>query len=134
MAFAATVMFASCTNNNSAKSNEEQWIDGCYSHVDSKDTVKISLTVSENSVTGDLSYNLFEKDRNVGKIKGTVFGDTLIAEYEFRSEGMMSVREVAFLRKGKSLVEGYGPTDEEGTRFVNRKEIRFEGIELKKCD
>ena len=65
----------------------------------------MSITLAGNTVNGDLMYNFFEKDRNTGKIQGTVTGDTINAKYEFQSEGMMSVREVSFIRSGSTLLD-----------------------------
>jgi len=55
-------------------------------------------------------------------------GDTLIAEYTFMSEGINSVREVAFLKKDQNYVEGYGEMEEKDgkTIFKNTAGIRFD--------
>lgn len=108
----------------------------CYSYMN-KDTVKLQIMIhNDNSVMGDLEYSIFEKDRNTGQFVGKIYGDTIVVEYEFMSEGSGSVREVAFLKNGETLIEGFGPMDETGTRFANRSQITFTGFELKKtkCD
>ncbi len=71
-----------------------------------------------NLVTGELVYDYFEKDKNTGTIKGEMKGDTLFAEYIFMSEGINSVREVAFLQKGDDLIEGYGDVEEQTAKIV----------------
>lgn len=64
-----------------------------------KDSIFLQLHIDNNIVNGDLEYKRFEKDRNKGTIKGMFRGDTLFADYTFMSEGVMSVREVMFLKK-----------------------------------
>lgn len=90
----------------------------CYEYVQGNDTIQATLLVQSQTVSGDLVYKIFEKDKNVGTIVGTLQGDTLIADYTFNSEGKESVRQVAFLRKNKSLVEGYGDSEEKEGKMV----------------
>lgn len=65
----------------------------CYLSVLSKDSAKLSYTVSNNKVSGRLIYNNFEKDSQQGAISGTISGDTLKLKYKFASEGVNSERE-----------------------------------------
>jgi hypothetical protein len=90
----------------------------CYAYTTAKDTVRLTLATTQPMVTGQLSYRYFEKDRNEGTIRGALHGDTLRAEYTFQSEGVASVREVAFLRQGNGFVEGYGDVVERGGAMV----------------
>jgi len=90
----------------------------CYAYSSAKDTVRLTLNTTQPTVTGQLSYRYFEKDRNEGTIRGAMHGDTLRAEYTFQSEGVASVREVAFLRRGTSFIEGYGDVVERGGAMV----------------
>jgi hypothetical protein len=84
----------------------------CYAYRTDTDTVRLTLQTTQATVTGELAYRYFEKDRNQGTIRGTMHGDTLLADYTFQSEGRQSVREVAFLRRDIGFVEGYGPVTE----------------------
>lgn len=84
----------------------------CYAYRTETDTVRLTLQTTQPTVTGQLTYRYFEKDRNQGTIKGTMHGDTLLADYTFQSEGTTSVREVAFLRRDTGFIEGYGPVTE----------------------
>ncbi|MDO7887285.1 hypothetical protein [Hymenobacter cheonanensis] len=84
----------------------------CYAYRTETDTVRLTLQTTQPTVTGQLAYRYFEKDRNQGTIRGTMHGDTLLADYTFQSEGKTSVREVAFLRRDIGFVEGYGPVAE----------------------
>ena len=80
----------------------------CFSAIIKKDTISMYLNVKGNQIaSGKLSYKFFEKDKNEGTLVGEIKGDTLFAEYTFMSEGVSSIREVAFLKKGNTYVEVY---------------------------
>ncbi len=116
---------------DSAQENEEE----CYSYVTPRDTVYLHISRKNRNITGDLTYKLYEKDSNQGSLDGRIKGDTLLAEYTFNSEGRSSIREVIFLKKGESYVEGFGPvTEKEGKMtFQDHKNITFiNGITLTK--
>jgi len=117
------------TDANSSKNLEGHH---CYLYATSQDTVSMSIDVSGLVVTGELNYNFHEKDRNRGKLTGKINGDTLLADYTFISEGVESIRQVAFVRKGDSLVEGYGESEEKSgkTVFKNSDALKFTGSEL----
>ena len=84
----------------------------CYAYRTETDTVRLTLQTTQPTVTGQLAYRFFEKDRNQGTIRGVMHGDTLLADYTFQAEGTTSVREVAFLRRDIGFVQGYGPVTE----------------------
>jgi hypothetical protein len=118
---------------------EEQVSDECYSGSIKKDTILMNLTIKGNEVTnGKLSYKFYEKDKNQGTLVGELKGDTLIADYTFMSEGTSSVREVAFLKKGDSYIEGFGDVvdDNKGkVTFKDKKQLKFDGnVVLSKVD
>ena len=93
----------------------------CYLLVQGKDSILIQMVVENNAVAGHLHYRFFEKDKSGGTVFGTMNGDTLIADYKFISEGTESEREVAFVRVGDSLVEGYGDVEESNGRMIFKK-------------
>lgn len=99
----------------------------CYTYQTKKDTAFMHINITENMVTGSLEYTLFEKDSNDGKLSGKVKGDTLLANYKFVSEGVESVREVAFLKKGNDGIEGFGDMEEKAGSMVfkNRTKLEF---------
>jgi hypothetical protein len=103
----------------------------CYRAIIKKDTVSMTLNIKGNKIrSGKLSYKFFEKDKNEGTIVGQLKGDTLIADYTFMSEGVSSVRQVAFLKKGNVYVEGYGDVidDNKGkVTFKDTKQLKFDG-------
>ncbi|MET0392045.1 MAG: hypothetical protein ABW019_02840 [Chitinophagaceae bacterium] len=112
-------------------------ISPCYVGYSGRDTVRLTLSMNGDQVTGTLHYDFFEKDRNHGSISGHLHGDTLIADYIYTSEGMSSVREVAFLKQGNTLSEGYGPTEKRGskTAFHNPAALHYgQGFVLQPTD
>ncbi|MBG6109522.1 hypothetical protein IWX84_000381 [Flavobacterium sp. CG_9.10] len=110
---------------------EESISEECYSGTIKKDTISMNLIVKGNQVTsGKLSYNFYEKDKNEGTLVGEIKGDTLLADYTFMSEGVSSVRQVVFLKKGNTYVQGFGDVvdDNKGkVAFKDRKQLKFDG-------
>lgn len=110
----------------------------CYQYIQNRDTATLQLKITGDELTGELNYNLFEKDKNKGKIAGELKGDTIIAEYTFDSEGLRSVREVIFVKKADGkLYEGFGEVEEKGgkTVFKNRSALKFDqGMAFSKAD
>lgn len=103
-------------------------LDGCYKMVFNLDTATLRLNVVDSFVTGDLSYHLYAKDHNDGSIKGVIRDSLIIADYTFRSEGMLSVRQVAFKLRGTALVEGFGELDTKSDtfRFKDANNLKFQ--------
>lgn len=99
----------------------------CYASVAANDTVRLSINKMGEAVTGSLIIKYSGKDANNGTLSGTMQGDTLLADYTFQSEGVQSVRQVVFLKKGKGFVQGYGDVEERGgkTVFKNRGALNF---------
>lgn len=137
----AAISLYSCQNhpttpisNNSEPSKSEQT---CFNYVTNKDSASLSIIRNGNLFSGDLNYKLFEKDKNSGKVKGKIIGDTLIADYTFQSEGMESTRQVVFLKMGDHLHEGFGEiTEKDGkTIFKDINNLNFkDGIKFTKTD
>ncbi|MFT2010136.1 hypothetical protein ACMA1I_15790 [Pontibacter sp. 13R65] len=118
----------SSTPNNPDPLTQQELTEKCYVYVQKNDTIRLQLTQADTkAVEGTLQYNLYEKDKNKGTITGEMHGDTLFADYTFDSEGVRSVREVAFLRKGNTLVEGFGEVEERSGKMVfrNRSKLKF---------
>jgi len=90
----------------------------CFAHTKNRDTVTLSFTTAGNTIAGEMSNRLWEKDMNSGKINGIIKGDTIIADYHASGEGVTSVRQVVFLKKGDQLLEGYGDTEEKDGKMV----------------
>lgn len=99
----------------------------CYASSTGKDSVFLKTERFPNVVTGTLEYRFYEKDRSMGEIEGKLFGDTLIADYTFASEGIKSVRQVVFLLQNDLAIEGYGEMAKKDGKliFKNIKEVKF---------
>lgn len=108
--------------------NEVQETSACYAAVTAADSVTLRLVNTGGDITGELTYNNQEKDDNVGTIMGQMRGDTLLADYTYLSEGVESVRQVAFLKKGDGFVEGYGDAEERDGKmiFTNMAALDFD--------
>ena len=111
----------------------------CYRAIFKKDTISLTLNKKNGQISsGNLSYNFYEKDKNEGPLIGEMKADTLYADYTFMSEGTSSVREVAFLKKGDSYIEGFGDVvdDNKGkVIFKDKKQLKFDGnVVLSKVD
>jgi len=132
----------SCNNEDTNKTAKKEEIQtprtesdlNCFSKND-RDTIVLSYRSIGDSVSGALQYHISQKDKNTGSFYGRFNGDTLFVEYVFQSEGMDSRRQMAFLKKDNTLIQGFGPTAEQGNRqyFTDKSQLRFDsGIELKK--
>ena len=103
--------------------------DQCYAWGEKGSAIEMSFNVnSHQEVNGKLKYNLVGKDKNEGTLIGNIYGDTIIADYTFDSEGVSSVREVAFLQKDGTYIEGYGDVVEANGKvsFKDRKKLKFD--------
>ncbi|MBU7576934.1 MAG: META domain-containing protein [Flavihumibacter sp.] len=111
----------------------------CYENAGGTDSIRLRIDLVGTDVSGELLYAIRGKDRNEGSVHGEWFGDTLVLDYMYQSEGSLSSRQVVFIKQDSILVEGYGASEEvDGKlRFVNRTELSFgSGIKLKEvnCD
>lgn len=109
-------------------SETEGRVTECFVNYSGRDTIEMRMHRVNDSVTGDLIYHWFERDGNTGTFTGIFIGDTLRTEYEFQSEGLISVREEIFIRSGDSLISGYGPVVMKNGKqvFENRASINFD--------
>jgi len=100
----------------------------CFAYDHNDDLMGLTLILNGIRVSGQLVYALSEKDRSSGKIDGSMFGDTLIADYTFVSEGRISIREVVFLNRDNTFVEGIGDMEERDSKMVfkNRSALKFQ--------
>lgn len=103
--------------------------DQCYAWRSNGSVIEMSFNVnSHQEVNGKLSYNIVGKDKNEGSLIGNMKGDTLIADYTFMSEGVSSIREVAFLQKDGAFIEGYGDVVEANAKFSfkDKSKLKFD--------
>lgn len=131
----------SCKNTDNKETNEVKAANfgdpSCYQFTGDRDSVTLKMSRGDDSVTGTLVYNIFQKDKNSGTINGRIHGDLLVADYVFMSEGTNSTRQVAFKKVGDDWVEGYGDTKEENGKvvFVNTDSLEYvPKLALKKMD
>jgi hypothetical protein len=127
---AGCIAVFSCNSNSESNSSEAENPDSpvqCYSYANTRDTILLKVIPIGETVTGTLVYLLDGKDRNTGTIEGVMRDNLLVADYTFISEGVRSVRQVAFLKKDSFYVEGYGEivTTEKGTQFSNTDSLWY---------
>ncbi len=132
--FASSLIY-SCNSENkdTSKENVAAIIDKamptikCYAYMFDSDTVSLSIKNEGTIVTGNLVYNYQQKDKNVGTINGIMEGNMLIAYYTFMSEGVKSVRQVAFKLEGNNFVEGYGNSylQNDSMKFTKIDSLQF---------
>jgi len=134
-----TVAILSCQSDNkkyttvdssimSGKATKYTVPDECFEYKKDKSTATLRIYgTGENKVLGELRYALEGKDRNTGVIYGLMRGDTIIVDYKFESNNVYSHREVAWLRKGDQLLEGYGDVYEDNgnVKFKNTHKLIF---------
>ena len=129
-------LFVSCDTEekNQAKkdsqagdSKEHSTAEKCYRYANAGDTILLKQTRIGDVVTGTLVYDFKEKDDNRGTIQGSMRGNLFIADYTFQSEGVQSVRQVAFKLQENSLIEGYGDiiTQDDKVIFKNLDSLKF---------
>jgi hypothetical protein len=134
--------FFACTNESTESTATEptiavQEINACYTSINKKDSLQLSLNIIGTRVRGEMKYQLYKKGPNQGTLRGKLMGDTIVADYTFLSEGKQSVRQLAFLRKGDTLTEGFGELiNNKGIMtFSNTAALDFsKGILLQKTD
>lgn len=103
-------------------------IGGCYTQVFKRDTANLQIEVKQNNVTGPLSYKLYEKDLNDGSIIAVVEDSIINGWYLFRSEGVLSVRQVAWRIKPGQLWPAMGEVIQRNdtTMFARPDKLQFD--------
>ena len=127
------VIFASCNTEKNQESTTKTEVkttqtETCYQHTKDSSTIRLNVIINDNMITGNLTYDYYQKDKSKGTIKGQLKSDTLFADYTFMSEGVESVREVVFIKTANGWVEGYGEIDDKDGKvvFKNRNKITFD--------
>ena len=107
---------------------QDSVLSGCYAFTGNRDTASLQMQVKSNIVTGSLSYNLYEKDHNDGTFEGELVNDIITGWYLFRSEGKMSVRQVAWKVKPGHLWPATGETivRNDTAMYKNPASLRFD--------
>ncbi len=131
------LLTTACQPSATTQETTASSVAGCYAFEQNNSRVTAQLEAAEDSVKGRLRYDFYEKDDNEGEFAGTMRGDTLLGVYTFYSEGQPSKREVAFLRQGDRLVEGYGNSQFKNgvQRFDAPNQLTFgQGVVLTKTE
>jgi hypothetical protein len=102
-------------------------INGCYEMVMNRDTALLELSMTGNNITGYLVYNLFEKDKNEGQLRGEIKDSLIYADYTFLSEGATSVREIIFKIYGNNLIPAYGDLEDDNgkIKFSDHNQLQY---------
>jgi len=111
----------------------------CYRYVIGRDSILLQLRQNGDSISGAMSFDNYEKDSSHGDIKGYEHKDTIYVLYNFFSEGMQSVMEIALLRSGNSLIRGVGPMVNKGDTvlYKDRSSINYQAgqkLDLVNCN
>ena len=128
LTLAVAAILSSCGQSSTKEAAADSTLSpGCYEFTQNQTRISMQVEVNNETVTGQLVYDFYEKDDNRGTLVGTMEGDTLFAVYTFNAEGTESRREVAFLVEGDRLKEGYGSSREvDGTvTFEDRRNLDF---------
>lgn len=130
-----SVILCACQARENEKDNtsseikpvEQRSVSGCYNSVFGKDSISISLTKTGDSISGPLSFHLYEKDKNDGYFSSVLKDSLLVGFYNFSSEGTYSVRQTVFKIAGDSILQGYGPIENKNDTmfFKNINSLHF---------
>jgi hypothetical protein len=114
--------------NNNSVINADTTISGCYTQVFNRDTAYLQLEIKDSNITGPLTYNIFQKDRNEGSIKAEIADSLITGWYLFKSEGIISVRQVAWRIKPGQLWPATGKMIQRNdtTMFANPDKLEFD--------
>jgi uncharacterized protein (DUF2147 family) len=103
----------------------------CFIQVTGKDTARLELAFSGDSVHGRLEYRRYEKDSNRGSISGTRQGNIINVQYSFMSEGVTSTRQAVFKTEGDKVYEGRAKEfDKEGRPVFGEdlEKVEFDSV------
>jgi len=125
-----TTVVAADTTTSATKSTvpDASALAGCYSVIHGRDTSTLQLEVKGVNVTGPLVYSLYEKDRNDGTLQAEVKDNLLTGWYFFKSEGIMSVRQVIWKIHDGQLWPGMGEmrSNKDSLLFKNAATLQYD--------
>ena len=119
-------------NNDTVVNNITTVVDsisaGCYSQIVERDTSLLQFENRNNQINGSLSYNFYQKDRNDGTLQAEIAGDTIKGWYLFKSEGIISVRQVLWKVNGDELWPAKGEVIQKNdtTLFAQPDKLKFD--------
>ena len=102
-------------------------LSGCYEYNIGQDTIRLTLQANGNQVSGNLFYDMYEKDKTRGTLLGSIKDSLIETNYSFNSEGMDSEEEVILKFKNNSLYMGEGPQGVKDGKivFLDKSKIQF---------
>lgn len=103
---------------------------GCYTQVAQRDTALLQLVNKDSHINGTLSYNYYQKDRNDGTVEADISGNIVSGWYIFKSEGVVSVRQVLWKINGEELWPGMGEVVQKNdtTRFAQPDQLQYDSL------
>ena len=98
----------------------------CFTRISGKDTSYLQFETDNEVINGSLEYHLFEKDKNLGTITGTINNNVIEAEYHFMSEGQTSVRPVVFKLENNQVFEAIPSSlDKQGVPVFEKDAVKL---------
>ena len=136
-AFLAILFISACkpaTENTTGESTESQPQEpttSCYLFTFGKDTTALQLTLSpDNSATGFMAWEPFEKDGGRGFFEGKKEGETIEGDFTYMIEGFIQTEEVVFKSAEGGIAKGRGALTEQGERLIisDKASLNFDDI------
>lgn len=94
----------------------------CYEFRFKKDLTSVKLVMKGDSVTGEMSELLWEKDSATGTLKGKKVGNDLIVDYDYVIEGSNQVEERILRMEGDKLLVMSGELMEDKSGKLKMKD------------
>lgn len=124
------------TDNGQTADTPNQTVTSCYLLLFKKDTNALQLTVNpDNTVTGFLAWEPFEKDGARGWIDAVKDGELVKGNFTYMIEGSTQSEEVVFKLLENAVAKGRGALDVKGDRLViiDKSSLVFDDV-YKKVD
>jgi hypothetical protein len=117
-------LLLSCNSRDGKQKESDQQTQSnlvnCYRYTNDKDTIILRTINVGEAITGILTYNFYQKEKDYGTIRGGMRGNLLIVNFTSFSGENQSVRQVVFKKLGNDFIEGHGETEEMNDRVVYR--------------
>lgn len=90
-----------------------------------KDTTRIHISLTKDSVSGTMEIIPFEKDRTTGSLEGQKKGDTLYVQWYNTQEGIQDTINTVFLIQNSRLKRKPFSHDEKTGKTYTAREAKF---------
>jgi hypothetical protein len=120
----------SVVNNITSTGIVDSLSSGCYSQIVQRDTASLQLENKNSIINGSLSYNIYQKDRNDGTLQAEVTGNIIQGWYLFKSEGIVSVRQVSWKVNEDELWPAMGEVIQKNdtTMFAQPDKLKYDSV------